>query len=99
MEKRTDKAVFTVSNGVTTATLSKTPAPIPARTPRPDDSFPFLSAKAALIESKARNLMEAFKAVPTTKEEQPVYIVAMPFSRTVERISLIGFLVSGICVL
>lgn len=71
-EIRTNRAVLTVSKGVTTQTLSKTPAPIPARTPLPDDNLPFLSANAPLIESKARNRMEAFSAVPTTKDVQPV---------------------------
>jgi hypothetical protein len=61
----THNAVLTVSNGVTTNTLSMTPAAVPARIARPPLNFPFSSLKTLLILSNATNLAATFNDVPT----------------------------------
>ena len=56
------------SVGVTATTLSTHPAAIPARIPRPGESFPFSSAKMLRMVSKDKNLTPALNAVPYNSE-------------------------------
>lgn len=67
------RAVLIASNGVTATTDSNNPAPRPAKTPLGPESFPSLSARSFLIESKPKNLTLALIVLPTTKAGHPVY--------------------------
>lgn len=62
--QETDNAVLTLSVGVTTVILSTAPATIPARIPRPAESFPRSSEREFLIVSNERNRTAALAVVP-----------------------------------